>query len=180
MKHTIRDEAARLSGKSYLWALSYLKPYKGKLALLVIFSLLSVTGETLTPKVIQHIIDHVIPQKDIGLFWTLLAVLVLIHVVMLAAKNGRNLLQLSVGELASGDIVKTLFLHLRRLGFEHYERQPAGETLAMFNTEVTNVSKIYRQYLPDILENFFFVAVSIGIMAGISGWMSLVIIPSFA
>ncbi|OUM99592.1 MAG: hypothetical protein BAA02_04610 [Paenibacillaceae bacterium ZCTH02-B3] len=180
MKHTIRDEAVRLSGKSYLWALSYLKPYKGKLALLVIFSLLSVTGETLTPKVIQYIIDHVIPQKNIRLFWTLLAVLVLIHVIMLAAKNVRNILQLTIGELASKDILKALFLHLRRLGFEHYERQPAGETLAMFNTEVTNVSKIYRQYLPDILENFFFVAVSIGIMAGISGWMSLVIIPSFA
>jgi len=66
MKHTIRDEAVRLSGKSYLWALSYLKPYKGKLALLVIFSLLSVTGETLTPKVIQYIIDHVIPKKTSG------------------------------------------------------------------------------------------------------------------
>ncbi|HEY8529198.1 MAG TPA: ABC transporter ATP-binding protein [Paenibacillaceae bacterium] len=169
-----------VSRKSYYWAVSFLKPYKGKIALLVIFSLLSVTGETLAPKVIQYMIDHVIPRKDAGLFWMLLAALILINVTMLAAKSFRNILQLTIGELASRDILKTLFLHLRQLGFEHYERQPAGETLAMFNTEVANVSKIYRQYLPGILEHFFFVAVSVGIMAGISGWMSLVIVPSFA
>jgi len=179
MKRENQDEAVRLSGKSYRWALSFLKPYKGKIALLMIFSLLSVAGETLAPKVIQYIIDEVIPRKDARLFWMLLAALVLINVIMLAAKNFRNILQLTIGELASRDIHKTLFLHLRKLGFEHYEREPAGETLAMFNTEVANVSKIYRNYLPGILEHFFFVAVSVGIMAGISGWMSLVIVPSF-
>ena len=119
---TIRGGAMLVSRKSYYWAVSFLKPYKGKIALLVIFSLLSVTGETLAPKVIQYMIDHVIPRKDAGLFWMLLAALILINVTMLAAKSFRNILQLTIGELASRDILKTLFLHLRQLGFEHYER----------------------------------------------------------
>jgi len=178
-KRTADDEARRQAAKSYLWALSFLKPYKGKIVLLMVCSLFSVTGETLAPKVIQYMIDHVIPEKNVRLFWSLLGALILINVIMLAAKNARNLLQLTIGELASRDILKALFLHLRKLGFEHYERQPAGETLAMFNTEVANVSRIYRNYLPSILEHFFFVAVSAGIMIGISGWMSLVIVPAF-
>lgn len=179
MKRSGSEDAIRRSRASYLWALSFLKPYKGKIFLLTACSLFSVLGETLAPKVIQHMIDHVVPRQDAKLFWWLLILLIGIHLSMLAAKNARNILQLTIGELASRDILKALFLHLRKLGFEHYERQPAGETLAMFNTEVANVSKIYRQYLPGILEHFFFVAISIGLMAGISGWMSLVIVPTF-
>lgn len=179
MRKAVNDDAWRESRKSYLWALSFLKPYKGKIALLTICSLFSVAGETLAPKVIQYMIDHVVQQQNVKLFWILLTALIAIHLIMLAAKNFRNILQLTIGELASRDILKAIFIQLRKLGFEHYERQPAGETLAMFNTEVANVSKIYRRFLPGILENFFFVTVSIGIMIGISGWMSLVIVPTF-
>jgi ATP-binding cassette subfamily B protein/subfamily B ATP-binding cassette protein MsbA len=179
VRKAVNDDAWRESRKSYLWALSFLKPYKGKIALLTICSLFSVAGETLAPKVIQYMIDHVVQQQNVKLFWILLTALIAIHLIMLAAKNFRNILQLTIGELASRDILKAIFIQLRKLGFEHYERQPAGETLAMFNTEVANVSKIYRRFLPGILENFFFVTVSIGIMIGISGWMSLVIVPTF-
>ena len=179
MKPAVSREDLRLSRKSYLWALSFLKPYKVRIALLVICSLFSVAGETLAPKIIQFMIDEVVLIQDYDLFGILLGVLVLIHLVKLAASNARNLLQLSIGELASRDLLKAIFTQLRQLGFQHYERQPAGETLAMFNTEVANVSRIYRTYLPGILEHFFFVAVSVGIMVGISGWMSLVIVPTF-
>jgi ATP-binding cassette subfamily B protein/subfamily B ATP-binding cassette protein MsbA len=179
MRQPANDDALRQSRKSYLWALSFLKPYKGKIVLLMICSLFAVAGETLAPKVIQYMIDHVVQQQNVKLFWILLTALIAIHLIMLAAKNFRNILQLTIGELASRDILKAIFIQLRKLGFEHYERQPSGETLAMFNTEVVNVSNIYRRFLPGILENFFFVVVSIGIMIGISGWMSLVIVPTF-
>ena len=179
MARTSSKEDLLLSRKSYIWALTFLKPYKFRIVLLVVCSLFSVAGETLAPKIIQFMIDDVVLVKDYNLFWILLGVLVLIHLVKLAASNAKNLLQLSIGELASRDMLKAIFTQLRQLGFEHYERQPAGETLAMFNTEVANVSRIYRSYLPSILENFLFVAVSVGIMIGISGWMSLVIVPTF-
>jgi len=168
------------SRRSYVWALSFAKPYKGKIALLAICGLMGVAGETLTPRMIQYVIDHVVPEGDFKLFYIILAVLVGVNVLMLVAKNFRNILQRTIGELASRDMQTAIFKHLRRLGFAHYEQHPAGETLSMFNSEVMNVQKMYRNFLPGVIENTMFVIVSVGLLISISGWLTLIIVPAFA
>lgn len=178
MVEQMKHDESRNSRKSYLWALSFLKPYAKSILLLVLYGVLAVAGETLTPKMIQYMVDHVFPDKDMSLFLTLLGVLVVVNLLMLVAKNKRNILQRSTGELASRDMQAGIFQHLRRLGFAHYERHPVGETLSMFNSEVYSVMKIYRQYLPGVIDNVLFVAVASAFMLGISGWLTLIMVPT--
>ncbi|MCR2806917.1 ABC transporter ATP-binding protein [Paenibacillus soyae] len=167
------------SRKSYLWALRFLWPYKKKIAALAICGLMAVIGETLTPKMIQYIIDHVVKTKDTELFFAIIGGLVAVNLLMLVAKNFRNLIQRTIGELASRDMQLAIFKHLRKLGFSHYERHPAGETLSMFNSEVMSVMRIYRNFLPGVIDNLLFVTVAMGMLISISGWLSLIILPTF-
>lgn len=168
-----------LSKRSYVWALKFLLPYKKQIALLALCGVLAVSGETLTPKMIQYVIDHIVPDKDIPLFFTIIAALTAINLLMLIAKNYRNLLQRTIGELASRDMQTAIFKHLRKLGFAHYERHPAGETLSMFNSEVASVQKIYRNFLPGVIDNLLFITVAIALLVSISGWLSLIMLPTF-
>lgn len=174
-QHTAKDE----SKKSYMWALSFLKPYSKQIAVLAVCGLLSVTGETLTPKMIQYVIDHIVPEHNVSLLTKLLIALAIINIVVLIAKNARNIIQRRIGELASRDMQSAIFKHLRKLGFAHYERHPAGETLSMFNSEVASVQKIYRNYLPGVIENMMFVCVAVAILISINGWLSLIMVPTF-
>ncbi|WP_138754252.1 ABC transporter ATP-binding protein [Paenibacillus sinopodophylli] len=167
------------SGRSYVWALRFLLPYKKQIAALAACGTMAVIGETLTPKMIQYVIDHVVPDRDTSLFITILAALTVINLLMLVAKNYRNLLQRTIGELASRDMQTAIFKHLRRLGFAHYERHPAGETLSMFNSEVASVQKIYRNVLPSVIENLLFIMVAAVMLLSISGWLCLIMLPTF-
>ncbi len=142
------------SKRSYVWAIKFLKPYKKQIAALAACGTMAVIGETLTPKMIQYIIDHVVINKDTSLFIVILSALTAVNLLMLIAKNYRNLIQRTIGELASRDMQTAIFKHLRKLGFAHYERHPAGETLSMFNSEVASVQKIYRNYLPGVIDNY--------------------------
>ncbi|MFC5471283.1 ABC transporter ATP-binding protein [Cohnella suwonensis] len=166
--------------KSYWWALSFLRPYGKNIVWLTLCGLLAVSGETLAPKVIQYIIDHVVAERDVSLFYWLIGLLLAVNMLMLAAKNIRNLLQRTIGELAARDMQMAIYRHLRRLGFAYYERNPAGETLSMFNSEVYSVQKIYRQYLPGIIDNVLFVSVAVGMLLAINGWLTLIMVPTFA
>ncbi|MWC26910.1 ABC transporter ATP-binding protein [Paenibacillus sp. MMS18-CY102] len=177
MKHS--NESENLSKKSYGWALSFLQPYGKRIALLVLCSILAVTGDLLTPKVIQYMIDHVVKEGDFRIFYWLLGLLVGVNLLMLIAKNGRNMLQRTIGALASRDMQGAIFQHLRKLGFAHYERHPAGETLSMFNSEVVSVQRIYTQYLPGIIDNILYTAVAIVLLLGINPWLTLIMAPTF-
>lgn len=168
------------SKRSYVWAVKFLKPYKKKIAALAACGTMAVIGETLTPKMIQYVIDHVVINKDTSLFIVILAALTAVNLLMLIAKNYRNLLQRTIGELASRDMQTAIFKHLRKLGFAHYERHPAGETLSMFNSEVASVQKIYRNYLPGVIDNMLFITVAVVLLLSISGWLSLIMLPTFA
>ena len=168
------------SKRSYVWALKFLLPYKKQIAALAACGTIAVAGETLTPKMIQYVIDHIVVNKDTSLFIVILAALTIINLLMLIAKNYRNLLQRTIGELASRDMQTAIFKHLRKLGFAHYERHPAGETLSMFNSEVASVQKIYRNVLPSVIDNLLFISVAIVLLLSISGWLCLIMLPTFA
>ena len=168
------------SKRSYVWAIKFLKPYKKQIAALAACGTMAVIGETLTPKMIQYIIDHVVINKDTSLFIVILSALTAVNLLMLIAKNYRNLIQRTIGELASRDMQTAIFKHLRKLGFAHYERHPAGETLSMFNSEVASVQKIYRNYLPGVIDNILFITVAVVLLVSISGWLSLIMLPTFA
>lgn len=131
------------------------------------------------PKFIQYFIDEVIPTNNEKLFIQLLLVLFLLIVVMLGSMAMKEYLQKTVQEKAARDLQLTLFKSLRLLGFSYHEKTPVGETLSLFNTEVTAVKKIYEFYFPQILEKTFILIITSVFMLTMNYKIFFLIIPCF-
>lgn len=131
------------------------------------------------PKFIQYFIDEVIPTNNEKLFIQLLLMLFLLIVVMLGSMAMKEYLQKTVQEKAARDLQLTLFKSLRLLGFSYHEKTPVGETLSLFNTEVTAVKKIYEFYFPQILEKTFILIITSVFMLTMNYKIFFLIIPCF-
>ncbi|MFD5853653.1 ABC transporter ATP-binding protein [Cytobacillus pseudoceanisediminis] len=165
--------------KSYFWIISFLGKYKGGFIVLLMTSLVISAIELSIPKFIQYFIDEVIPTNNEKLFIQLLLMLFLLIVVMLGSMAMKEYLQKTVQEKAARDLQLTLFKSLRLLGFSYHEKTPVGETLSLFNTEVTAVKKIYEFYFPQILEKTFILIITSVFMLTMNYKIFFLIIPCF-
>ncbi|MBB6452718.1 ATP-binding cassette subfamily B protein/subfamily B ATP-binding cassette protein MsbA [Salirhabdus euzebyi] len=165
--------------KIYLWAISFLKPYR-KLFFLIVMISIFVTGiELLIPKFIQYFIDVIVPERNSSLFFFLLSGMVVLVLVMIYFRTVENNLQRHVQERAARDIHFSIFQHLRRLGFSYFEKHPVGETLSLMNTEVTAFQDLYRRFLPFMIREAVFSTIAVILMFTVNVQLALIIIPSF-
>ncbi|WP_152656293.1 ABC transporter ATP-binding protein [Oceanobacillus sp. CFH 90083] len=162
----------------YLWTLSFLKPYKLILFLLIFCSLITTGAQLVIPKIIQFFIDETLTKEYTYTFiWLLILVvfLVILIIIFLAVKN---IVQRSLQEKASRDMQFSIYSHLRKLGFAYFEKHPIGESLALMNTEVAALRDLYSRLLPWMINNSIFSVISLTLMSIISWQLSLIIIPS--
>jgi ATP-binding cassette, subfamily B, bacterial len=163
----------------YLWTLSFLKPYLWLFIGLLVCTLCLSAIELLIPKFIQKFIDDILPRQDTGLFLRMLLGLAGLIGVMLLFDAVANLWRRTVQEKSARDLQFTVFRHLRALGFSYFEKHPVGESLALINSEVANVQKLYRQLLPWMIHQFLFSTAAYIFMAMISPQLTLITIPCF-
>ncbi|WP_010268215.1 ABC transporter transmembrane domain-containing protein [Paenibacillus senegalensis] len=163
----------------YLWTLSYVKPYLGLLALVVLSLALVSAVELAIPKFFQFFIDSVIPGTSQSSFLGMVIFFVALLAALLAGQAGFNVFQRQLQERASRDLQLSIFKQIRKLGFAYYERNPVGETLAFLNTEVASIQNLYRQSFPSLLNGLLFSILSVAVMLSTSLHLSMVVLPSF-
>ena len=159
------------------WILSFLAPYR-KQILIILLCFLVINGtELAVPRLIGILIDRVFPRQDFRLFCMLLAAIAAAVALMYAVTVRKNTLVRMVQEFATRDLQSALFRQLRELGAPYQEQRPAGEILGLLNTEVGNVQRIYRDFLPWLAHAVIYTALSVGVMAVINLPMAMVTIP---
>lgn len=163
----------------YLWIISFVGRYKWPFVLLIMAGFLQSASLLTIPKMLQHIIDVVIPSGDVDRLIPLAALLVPLVIVMLGAMAVRNVVQIKVQEHSASDLQLALFSQLRKLGFAYYEKHPIGETLSMFQAEIPAIQQIYRRYLPVLIERIALLSISSVILLTINAKLTLLIIPFF-
>lgn len=164
---------------TYKWICSYLWKNSPFVVLLLATIAGASTIELYVPTLIRRFVDELLPERNTGLFVTLLGVLAGLTIVLLALKMVQTLLQRRVQEDASRDLQLDLFNHMRKLGYAYYEQEPAGKTLALLNTETASVQKMFRQLLPSMVQAFLFSAISLFLMVSYSWMLTLVFLPFF-
>lgn len=135
----------------YKWAFSFLRPYRWNycLMLLCIFVISSI--QLSIPKFIQYFIDDLIPQNNITLFYLIIGFITLLLIIMFYLQAYQNILRLKVQEKISYDIQLALFKQTRKIGVQYFEKHPIGETLALINSETFAIQRLYREYLPRLI-----------------------------
>ncbi|MEC5425909.1 ABC transporter ATP-binding protein [Virgibacillus sp. C22-A2] len=165
--------------KEYKWIISFLLPYKKHLFYLVICGLFLTLGEIVIPKSFQILIDDFIPNNDISGLYQLIVVVSVVIIFMILAAAVMNLQKRIIREKAARDLQYASFDKLRGLGFSYIEKNPTGEILSLLNTDVNDIQRIYRDYLPNIiLYSIMIVGLSIMLLT-LNFWLTLIIIPSY-
>lgn len=165
--------------KEYRWSLSFLKPYKINILLIVISGLFLTLGQVIVPKAFQFLIDDMLPNQDMRGFSWLMVIVIFTIVVMIIATGVKNMQQRIIREKAGRDLQYASFEKLRTLGFNYVEKTPNGEILSLLNTDVHDVQKIYRQHFPNIVSHGIMVIGLGTILLFMNYQLTLLIIPCY-
>jgi ATP-binding cassette subfamily B protein/subfamily B ATP-binding cassette protein MsbA len=164
---------------TFRWVIGFLKPYRRKLAWFIGCGLAMTLIELTIIKFVQFLIDDIIPGGQAVHLYAAILIFVVLTAVMLGAQAWRNLLQREIQEHASKDMIIAMFRHLRQLGFAYHEQHPAGETIGLFHTEVMSVQRIFRQYVPNLIQYSITLSLLLLVIIQMSWKLSLWIIPFF-
>jgi len=163
----------------YSWIGSFLRPYSAYMIFFLFICLLSSLTQLSLPFFVEKLIDQVIPNKDIDLFFLLLGVVLLLYLLGFAAQIGKNSLALFCQEYPSRDFQMELFCKIRSLGFSYYEKNPIGETLALIQSSVADVQRLYREYIPSLTQTIMMFVVFFIYLVSIHFFLSMILIASF-
>ncbi|QUL57065.1 ABC transporter ATP-binding protein [Paenibacillus tritici] len=142
----------RSTFKIYKWALSYLSSYKWRFILVVLLIVIASSIQLIIPKFVQYVIDDLMPTRQYELFFIFVGILVSLLIIATFFNGFQNNLKIKVQEEATRDLQLKVFQHTRNLGFSYFENHPVGETLSLLNSEVASMQKLYRDFLPKMLE----------------------------
>lgn len=129
--------------KSLLRFMTYLRPYRGLVALTFFFAALTTVLELLPPWLIKIVIDDVLPAENMDLLSWVLIGLVLAY----GLKNFCNSLRIRFNNMLEQRVVHRLrqevFEALQRLSLTYYENRSTGEIMSRVVNDTEPVQRIF-------------------------------------
>ena len=163
----------------YRWLLGHLRPYWLRMTLVICCGSVVAAGELVTPLIIKHLIDDIIPNQDRSGLYQMLAVMVAVFAFILVSNVIRNSLQAKISTHATRDLQYNSLQKLRNLGFSYYEQNPAGNTLSLLNRQVYAAELIFRKFFPEIVQLSLFLLLAAGLLLYQSVYLSAIIVPCY-
>ncbi|MCG3199739.1 MAG: ABC transporter ATP-binding protein [Candidatus Omnitrophica bacterium] len=149
--------------------LTYLRPYRARVALAVALSLLVASFSLIQPLFVRWAIDHTIPNGDhrelallLGAFLGAVTIEYAIQFLYILAVN-------STGQYAMFDLRIELFDHLQRLSLSFFDKTPVGRLMTRVTGDIEVLNELFSEGITHIFGALFLL---IGIL-GILLWMSV-------
>lgn len=165
--------------KVYFWILSFLKPFRLKLLLIIILNISISSSLLVIPKYTEYFIDKVIPSINIKLFFSSFALLLCVVIYMILANMILNYLNKIIQEKTIHNLQLKLIEKLFELGFSYYERNSVGDTFSLFNNEVKAAQQLFRQYFPTMIQSFISLCIATIILIEIKYEIVFIILICF-
>ena len=155
--HDYSDEEQDL-GKIYDRVLmrrlvSYMKPYRSEVILLVFLVVGGMLGELAGPTLLQIAIDHYIQPRNLdGLeFIALLMITAMIAQLVFGYVNEYRMQML--GQKIMHDIRNQIFSHLQRLDVKYFDRNPVGRLMTRVMGDVQVLNELFTSGIITIFAN---------------------------
>lgn len=174
--HTVWD---RFRNYWLCWLTQYLFPYKSLLLFTILSTSIVAAGDILTPIFIRSFIDDILPSNNFNKLYESLVLLVSVYGIVLLAGVLRVFVQREISERSCYLIQTDVLSHLRILGIPYIENKSVGELFSIFNNDVYQVQRIYRDLLPDILYRSLFAIASLIFMLSIDPLLTVISIVFF-
>nr|WP_283945653.1 ABC transporter ATP-binding protein [Paenibacillus amylolyticus] len=152
------------------WLLRYLKPVKGRLALLLIMLLTSTGLQLLNPQIIKRFIDTAasggVLTNLVQLAGIFLVVAVFNQLITVAVSYLGNDVAWRATNQLRGDLLK----HCLRLDMRFHNVKTPGEMIERVDGDVTSISNFFAMFIVQVIGSFV-------LLAGILGFMFSVNVP---
>jgi subfamily B ATP-binding cassette protein MsbA len=139
----------------YKRLLTYLTPYKARLAWSVVFMGLTSALVSAQAYLVKPVLDKVILAKNMELGLLLPPALVLVTIFKGAAAYGRDYLLGWVGQKIVNDIRDQLYTHIESLSFSYFTRTPTGVIISRIVNDVNLVQGALTKAPSSLVQGVF-------------------------
>ncbi len=116
--------------------LTYLRPYKGRVAAALALILLSAIAGQLGPRLTQIAVDEHILKGDLEGLYRIILIFFGSIAVQYLAQYGQTMVTELTGQYAMRDLRRQIFVHLQRLPMRYFDRTPVGRIMTRTTNDV--------------------------------------------
>ena len=135
--------------------LSYLHPYRGRVAVAIAVLLVSAAVELVIPWVTGLAIDRAIPARNMTLLWQLGFVFLSAMLLNFVLEALQTVLTATVGQRVMYDLRRQIFGHLQRLSLSFYDRTPVGRLMTRVTSDVEVLSELFSTGVVTVFGDVF-------------------------
>src|SRR4051794_317036 len=166
--------------------LTYAKPYRFSIALMLIAILISSLLALLPPLLLRDLIDHALPSashpgnlRRLNLLAMAMIALPLLSGVIGVFQGSRSA---RVGEGIISDLRQDLYKHMQQMALRFFTHTKSGELISRLNNDVIGAQRAVTGTLVSIITNIVMLTMTLGIMISLE-WrltiLAVLILPLF-
>ena len=145
--------------KTLLRLLSYMKPYRGRMVLVVLCILLGSLATALSSYSLDPLINNYIaPLKgqenpDFAPLIRFLIGMGVVYVLGIVSSFLYNFLMVKVGQGTQKTIRDDMFSHMQRLPIRYFDTHPAGDVMSRYTSDIDTLRQMITQALPNCISS---------------------------
>jgi len=161
------------------WLFSYLKPFRGKFSIYLIFLLIGTLITAITPLITSSIIDKGIIGKNIPfiliLSVTYFSLLLFMAITTYYSSYGMG----KMSQRITFDIRNDLFYKLQDMSITYFDQRSSGDIMSITTNDVTLLNQLVGGQFVGIITSFVSIALTIFIMFILNPFLALISLPVF-
>ncbi|WP_449462174.1 ABC transporter ATP-binding protein [Tardisphaera miroshnichenkoae] len=155
---TSKWEPRRSSASAFRWLLGYVSHYKGRVAAMLVLSVLGTVASLVPPYLIELLINGVFTARDVGLLLPISLAVLGAYAFGTALGAGSSYFLNWLDQRITRDIRDEVYTHLQRLPMDFYERMSSGRLLSRIIDDVGRAEWFLTWGAQQLVVNFFMTA----------------------
>lgn len=162
--------------------MGFFRPYWPSIALTLVAILIVAVLGLINPLLLKLIIDDAIPQKNLGMLYKYVGLMIVLPIVTGLIGVGQTLLNTVIGQNVMRDLRNALYGHLQKMPLRFFTSTRTGEIQARLSSDVAGVQQVVTDTATSIVSNLA-TAISTVVAMWIISWqlalISLALLPIF-
>ncbi|HEX6128386.1 MAG TPA: ABC transporter ATP-binding protein [Candidatus Limnocylindria bacterium] len=169
--------------RTFRQIVGFFRPYRGRLAVISVLILVTVSVGVVNPILLKLIIDNLLGPQDLGLLYLQAGLMIVLPIVSSGIGVWQSYLSNVVGQRVMDDLRLALYSHLQWMPLRFFTETRTGEIQSRIGNDVNGVQSVVTDTAASLLANFATVATTVIAML-VLDWrltiLSLGMLPIFA
>lgn len=144
--------------------LTYVKPYKLKVTIVILLLLIVMACNSVTPYLMKISIDTFVADKNVKALFLLGCGLILMNVFSMILSGIRTIAMSKITNQILVDIRHSLYTHIQTLSFNFFDNRPVGKIISRVVGDVNALQNLLNNSIVNLIPNVFTIILVICLM----------------